>query len=710
MERSSRVYRQNSNSSDIICDYQCGEDVSNYNSSSSSRASDCNISLEVQIAESLERMITSPSRYSSAVLDIKLLKTNDKSSPKILLDKVDLPTALKKRDKLIEECKNKLKGNPSSKSIQQASHKRRDDRKGLRKSSYKQERKNINANSAPIDTRQFNYFAGVPSVVSRSVETIRDFCCDYDDSPPNPDKQGREMGDYMPSKKSSEKESTETSSDELMFYKPNLKEVGDTARQVYAAPKTSNIRDILRCQNSEKRNGNSKEPCLCQNCGIADVLIESQKRFIADETCTPPFEFYRPPSDRNPRRLRSRKDVRDTSDDGRGNPNTCVLNTLHEKLSVLESKFQQQEDKFITKEYLKVVVDKLISYLCPKVGRPVRVNRFVNAPLTRNISTQCSKSLLKRDVATLKITPNRPAMYNEYYVGSALSGSKGATAQFHSKCASIPEKETVQSVERSVEQLINNVENLKSAHRSDIFWRWGEEVIKPGFDLKSRITQLICETFSGNKPSKTETNTNKKPDIHVECASDKTLYLYGSENPAEQRNSKSTINDGTNFKKMLDIMSQKIYTDYIHDHRKNEILHDAEQLRYSRERAVNDNIFKQNIQLARKKAETFKREEIDQLDLSKKEMECIVVKKRCKDADAPNKNSASQKHERKSLIPKYKKKDLSPAKCASKVRVTYLSPKAQSWKEDSCMCFKVEQHFRKYIEGGANSSISRTGK
>lgn len=729
MDRRPRTCNRQSNSSIILSNNEIDEDGSNYSSSSNSsqQASGCDLSLEVQIAKSLERMISSRSTYhnNSALLDVRLLKNgpNDRSAHKILLDKVDLPLYRKSRKKLLEECKIKLKGNSSNQSMysnrstHRPVHKKHEDRSNLRrKNPYREEERKICVNSAPINTqtKQFNCLTGKSNVFSRSVDTVKGDRYIYGPRL-NSDKQGREMGDYRPSRASLEEESTETSSDEHLYYKAKLEdgkelEVGDTSQQVYTTARTSNIRKLLKCQNPKRHKENPKEPCFCQHCGMADVLLESQKRLVTDDAS----DFSRPIPEKNedmkPRSLRSRKEISNKPERAHSNVNARIVNDLCEKLKTLESAIQAQEEKFVTKEYLKIVVDKIISYVTARPDRSMKTNRFNSVPVRKSIATQCSKTFIKKDIATLKITPLKRKQ-NDRIVGSAISSPKNTIAHCNLTNTSISDKETVVSVKTFTgrDYMSGGGENAK--HNTDVFWKWGDEVIKPGFDLKNKIAQLISERFSGPKPSKSS-SSSKRIDTNAESSSEKTLYLCGSENQAntaaEERKSKDSINGGSNFKKMLDIMSEKIYTDYINDQKSSKKSQALEQTKFPRDvkKAVNDDVFKRNMQNARKKTESLRKDEVEEKETN--------VAEKIKDSNIPIKRNPSQKSLKRSLIPKYKRNDgvnqSYEATGGSRVRVTYMSPKAESWNKDSCMCFKVEQHFKRFLSSGCNGPISRAGK
>lgn len=560
MDGRSRLFKRQSNS----CFY---EDVSDFSDSEK----DSNFSLQVHVAQSLERNHFSEDQLS--------LGCND-------------------RKRLLEECKLKLMA-----------------------SNRNFTKRGIYANSAPLYPENCS-----SNVTSRSFETVRNPC----------HSNARKMGD-------NQRRTTFIANNRDM-------EVGDTLRQVYTTAKTSNIRDLLKCQNPNRHNEDPKQPCLCKHCGMTDVLIESQKRLM-------PEECY----DSTPEEPKSTDSLKSN------NMNKRILNDLLKRVKTLELALYNQEEKYVTKEYLKIVVDKIISYITPKQERTVKPHHCVRSPLKMNAATQCNK--LQKD--TIKIASSRRKQY-EQFIGSALSTPK--EEQNQSKASDDEESDLQEDDEEHVYQ--NN----------DIFWRWGDETIKPGVDLKDRIIKLMNDSTV-----KTNPHRPSKRDVAVVASSEKTLYLYGSEN---QDNTVSDMKPSKNFKQILDVMSEKIYTDYIAGHKPEKSnLHQRNE-----KKALDDGMFKMNMHNARKKTEMLRKasEQNDDDSITKKSFDLKKV--------------TSQKSiAKKSLIPKYRKNytnaqsaDMNTAD-NSKFRVTSMSSKVDKQK-DSCTCFKVQQYFK-----DSNGFIKKAG-
>lgn len=607
MDRRSRLYKRKSGSCFTLRNNEIVEEeenVSNYSDSSynSQQASDYDIALEVHIAESLQRLLRSS--------NVKFTTTG----------------CSKHRKKLLEQCKLKLMATCSCESMEVNRHpqrKQEDKRAVLRKDERCVNSAPLNACNQPPETS---------NTQSRSVDTVNHnghrHCNRH-----KHDK--REMGDQWLSEKPSE-----TSSAKIRRLKRKLMnkrdiDIGDNLRQVYATARTSNLKELLKCQNPNRHKEDPKTPCFCQNCGIIDVLLESQKRPYTEETyaCEEPEN-----SNHNNRSFRSRTEIlKPPADCMVKEENKQALNELRERMKVIETTLQEQAEKYVTKEYLRLVVDKLVSYFAPKS------ERHKTPVVKKDTSTQCKKPIRLKDTATLKVDPIKRKQ-NDRIVGSAFSFETS------------PQPSSLFA---------------KSNKEEDIFWKWGNETIKPGLDLKSKILRLIQEII---KPE-------KKIDVCIKTSSEKTLYLYGSENQAGtsslQKNSTNSVKSGGNVKKMLDFMSEKIYSDYVNNNDKIAQV----KIQKSPKRIITDETFKQNMQEFKKKT-----------GLLKSENETT--------------QQISQKPIKRSLIPKYKKNDTDND---GRIQVTYMSPKANMWKA-SCMCFKVEEHFKKYIENGYNGPINSTGK
>lgn len=603
--------------------------------------SNCQLSLEVEIAKSLERMLKSPNKFDSALLDVKILRNqpNEQNAPKVVLEKVE------RRRAALEQCKTKLRGESGGRRQKRRQH------------------GDICANSAPVGSSKHpRDFTGA---VSRSVEAISDSCQEDDAGRQATDR----VGDYRSRRKGPK---TETSSGEFSVYTSAGAE--DTSRQVYAAPRVPRIRKMLKCQDPDRHGRDPKAPCLCERCGMVDVILEGQKRPIFEEASTSPE------SDR--KKSTTRVPTRDHND-------RCLraVNELCQQVKRLEWKLREHEECYVTKEYLKIVVDKLLGYVGPKVNPPTRTHRFNNAPLTRNIATQCSRTIVRRDVGTVKVHATRNHRNTVYGYPVLAQPAPADRRPF--------DKETVVSPDSARTK-------DASARRSDVFWRWGEEIIKPGFDLKSKIATLIQETFGCSKSynqvdTTCQRSVTKKPHDNVECDSEKTLYLGGSEPGTidESNLTETKVVSGGNFRKILDAMSEKLYADYVNQQNNAQTVREIKPQTYPRDakRAVNDDLFKQNIENCRMRAETEKTLHENAVPTKKSSRKCL----------------------RASMIPKFKKNEQSAVRKdqpedKGKLHVAYVNPNAATWKDDSCMCFRIEEHFKRFLKGGCKGSISHEGK
>lgn len=725
MDRRSRAYKRNTSSSFTICnDKITEEDVSNSSGSdnNSQQSSECEISLEVQIAESLERLLTKPNKHNSGLFDVKLSKngTNDQSSDKILLNKLDSALEAKYRKQLLEKCKLKLMANSSNQSLHcnNSSHKIAqrtcDDKNYARRRDLCGDEKR-SVNSAPLNPHLIHVPG--PSNVVHSGESVQDNdnYYSYNNNRIN-FKRGREMGDYWPSEKSLDNHSESLNRLKRRLVSKRDTDIGDTLRQVYTTARTSNLRELLKCQNPNRHKEDPKHPCMCQHCGIADVLMESQKRPFIEDSYEALPDFNRREDWAPNRSLRSRTELL-------RNPevNKTVLDELCERMKIIESTLNGQEERFVTKDYLKLVVDKLISYISPKAERNTKTSS--KSKTKKNISIQCNSKPVRhhhhhKDTPTVtSVSPKRKLI--DQCVGSVLSVNKPKSA---TPSISVNEAVKIHVARKTPTVSSTKYNNFTTASTcKDMFWKWGEETIKPGLDLKSKIVQLINETVSGSKSLKVDNTGDKRIDINIDTSSEKTLYLYGSETqertPSSLKDSSYSLRSGGNFRKMLDYMSEKIYADYI----SKDAIDKTSRTKTSRNtnRAMNDDLFKRNVHNAKKKTESLRTVGIEKSELNRSLKTSNAEKRNCnsdfpiekKKDNALNVVKKDTPKTNKSLIPKYKKhyKGGCQTNAEGKVHVTYMSPKMELAK-DSCTCFKVEKYFKRYIENGCCGRINSSGK
>lgn len=497
------------------------------------------LSLELEIDEGSKHIIVKPKRRNSTLVNVHTIKQTVGNSSAQNEGRNTRQHENENRRKLLEECKHKLKG--KNEEIPKRS-----------KYVNQHAQKDIGVMSAPISpnsnkhefcNKTFNGFTKEGEVVSYSIGTVQPIYT-------NVAKQATEdaVGDQGNNKRQNKKRkaympSNENKSEDGLLHE-QLKAVpviGDTTRHVYATIKTmDHLRKVFPCQHPNENRNKPDRPCVCEHCGVVGVLIDSQKRpmvYNSEEELADisDSKYYKiPPS----------KDWKPSVSSGTPD----IINELNERVRMLEIRLQRHEARSVSKDYFKRVINKLVSYIQPRYDQVLHLDQVHKSPLKKNMSTQYSKAVSKKD------TPNKHHS-NNYCVRPVVietEASKGKS--LNATCEKSSEKQV------SADSSLNHLQ---------CFWRWGEEIVRPGIDLKDKMIALLEEKLSNFKsvPQKRPTM-----DIEISCVeSDKTIFLRGSNDkiPTQQQNATNKPRaakgdqDASNFKKILDVMSTKIYEDYI---------------------------------------------------------------------------------------------------------------------------------------------------
>lgn len=528
-----------------ICNTQYDNTYSDSASSLSDSAPSKNVdlSLELEIDESSKHIIVKPKRRKSALVNVNVVKPTGANPSAQNEGRSIRQQENENRRKLLEECKHKLKGKNED-IPKRSKYVNQDPKKDIGVMSTPI---NPNSNKNEFSNKKFNGFSREGEVVSYSIGAVQ----------PHHSKVTKEakedaIGDQRNTKGQNKRReaqisSNETKSNEYLSHKQKVKAVpliGDTTRQVYATIKTlDHLRKAFPCQHHHESNQDKPDrPCVCEHCGVVGLIVESQKRpmvYNSEEEVTdfPDSKYYRnPPS----------KDWKPSVSSGTPD----IINELNERVRLLEIRLQRHEAKAVSRDYFKRVINKIVSYIQPRYDQVLHFDQVQKNPLTKNMSTQCSKAALKKDM-----------LMNKYYGKTyctrpvLIEDNVNKRKALNPTCDKTPEKETI-----------------PAGKSSQCFWRWGEEIVKPGIDLKDKMVSLLEEQLSNFKSL-----SQKKPtmDIQISCVeSDKTLVLRGSNfriptQEQQNTNNKASVTTGdveaSNFKKILDVMSTKIYEDYIQD-------------------------------------------------------------------------------------------------------------------------------------------------
>ncbi|XP_066146973.1 uncharacterized protein [Euwallacea fornicatus] len=232
-------------------------------------------------------------------------------------------------------------------------------------------------------------------------------------------------------------------------------------QHIFTSLKTyKNIRTMFDCHNVGQEDQGSKmnQPCLCQNCAIVGVLTDSLKKPFATDSMPNLVEEQ----ESKFKRLLRKKSVgfKNLEEMLPGDNSHEEYETLFKLLSMrideLEKRLLLQEKKTVSKDYFRKIITKL-------------VNHF--SKLTQYTSARQSS---QRD-NEYRAPPSKPN--SKYYVNPAPTRN--------------PYK---LSAEKECEP--NHCSSSESSRGpSETLWKWGEEVLVSGRDLKNRVVFLFEETL-----------------------------------------------------------------------------------------------------------------------------------------------------------------------------------------------------------------------
>lgn len=724
------------------------------NNSSSSKEN-VEVTLELEIAES-HRNVRNQRRQRACGLDITIvepLQTRESQRRRcgVYPCKMrSLPSSVK-REKLLEECKTKLRGNeevdskePDGVPRKLTAKKDECDRKDKSRPAYakcKRMKRDIGVTSTPITSdnkssmnRKFDCLTGEGDIISLSADAAKPLFGDIRVSMREVEAKMVGIGDHKRRVKEHTKcksvSSDATNSDEYLFYKQKVTipavVVGDNAHKVYAAVKTfDHVRAALACQNPDVNEQHKPDrPCLCQHCGMLGVLVDSQKRPIISESEELTSDDFLKP--------KNESDIPDAAQ-WKNIVNETIISDLYERVRILEIRLQEHEQRAVPRDYFKRVINKIVAYINPRYDTVLHFDN-IQKPMKKTISTQCSTATIRKDRKSRK-----REHYSVHPVLVEQSKNLSCIRINFQRDSTDTDKNGLKTLEKSVTESVNKISNI------DSFWKWGEEIIKPGIDIKDKIMSLLEEKLTNLKAA---ANTNVKAEVSVKCDSNKTLFLKGSDqklnsNSAKKDNTNKNSpslgvaqNSGNNLKHLLDIMSAKIYNECIQE----KIQGEKPDSKYQRDvnRAANDNTFKQNIQLRKGKlSRTFSKAVPTSKACPSKVVPEILIRKspavlqedkNCTETNNKNKSNIpirkigefcrsttpkSDIQDRNSkeniVIKQYTKcnktgshvpvpvKTFSNSKekqnkfVSSPLQVTYINPKANSWLEDSSQVINAEK-------------------
>ncbi|XP_074034010.1 uncharacterized protein [Leptinotarsa decemlineata] len=273
----------------------------------------------------------------------------------------------------------------------------------------------------------------------------------------------------------------------------------DKVKQIYTTPKTFlDLNKMFECKRKKKREQNEKlnTPCLCQNCAIVGVVTDSQKKPFATEMMYDPRETC-PSAKKDIREEYKKRKFVNFKDSENHYQCQYYFSHLNEKIRNLEARIAVQEEKSVPKDYFKRIVTKLVSHITKlTTGSQIKIPSDSSQKKHRDSNKHSDK-------------------YNigsKYVMNPILIDNKGVP----------PEKENFRPHKDSAS-------TSQSANVNQIFLKWGEEILKPGIDLKNKIIVLMEDTLNNLKKSKEKTREEEIKHFVDEFSSN--LYKTVHESP-----------------------------------------------------------------------------------------------------------------------------------------------------------------------------------
>lgn len=245
----------------------------------------------------------------------------------------------------------------------------------------------------------------------------------------------------------------------------------DKVNQIYTAPKTfQDLSAMFQCKNKYKKETPEKSefPCACEHCAIVGVVTDSQKKPFATE------HIYDAQDLKNKRDFLKKKKVYYPTEDHI----ECqhYFKYLTAKIKTLETRLNAQEEKAVPKEYFKKVITKLVTNLT-KITTPSQTN-----------------------IPASPANKSRDPQYKGYSTDE--HSYENFKQKYQTRAFVFSPNETKTSTRPSSKKTSSSVNDTP-------FWKWGEEVLRPGIDIKNKIVQLLEETVKNlrwSKPSNPKSN------------------------------------------------------------------------------------------------------------------------------------------------------------------------------------------------------------
>lgn len=330
------------------------------------------------------------------------------------------------------------------------------------------------------------------------------------------------------------------------------------------------------------------------------LLIDSQKGPVMPATnkVNTPWSSKDSPDSKQPEKKSFWKDslhLKSLTKHTGHQPHECVIKQIDVRLNNLEERITIQEEKAVTRDYFKSIIAKLL--MSQKQASSVENKR--------DTCIQCGSALTSRNPHYCQKEASSSKFYKHYddrslrrqdkyhkinylvnpaFVKENIKNKYGVEEDsldaellnaIRSKAENMAESkiDKIEEVDEILEDTrtikVNPKETIKTKESDGGLWRWGEEKIKPGFDLKKKIMSLMEEKLQCIKPTKPrqyDTSKSVPPTTRVCIEIEKNRNTY----PVESDRNKYSIDikralDDSTFKKNIEACKEKTNWKYDFD-------------------------------------------------------------------------------------------------------------------------------------------------
>lgn len=261
----------------------------------------------------------------------------------------------------------------------------------------------------------------------------------------------------------------------------------------------NDLKPLLKPPNHKnpKKEHNYEGKCYCENCGVIGLLSECQKHPLMSEL----RESQPPTSVRKDfchldcsKKIKTRFND-ELSDDL--DQSGFYLNHLTQRVRILEERLALQEKQSVPKEYFKRIITNVMKNITPKIFSPKSNPDLLNE----------TKFFPQDDFKKFPFSPPK----------SSRSGREPVT------CFRTNTGEFKNFTHKTDKSTFTDYE-----YTNPHFWRWGEDILKPGIDLKNRIITLMHDILIKftlvDRDSVAKMKQNYGYEIPKSCTSEVKIY------------------------------------------------------------------------------------------------------------------------------------------------------------------------------------------